>query len=66
LNKSAVRTGLFSGLMVRFTVSFLNAYLFESLSQAREMAWLWQQVTACAQSTLHFESMKIKWMPDNE
>ncbi|EKN3903193.1 transposase, partial [Yersinia enterocolitica] len=26
-----------------FRREFLNAYLFESLSQVRDMAWFWQQ-----------------------
>lgn len=36
-----------NGFIERFNGSFrrefLNAYLFESLSQVREMAWFWQQ-----------------------
>ncbi len=36
-----------NGFIERFSSSFrrefLNAYLFESLSQVRELAWLWQQ-----------------------
>ncbi|WP_318558915.1 integrase core domain-containing protein, partial [Providencia stuartii] len=36
-----------NGFIERFSSSFrrefLNAYLFESLSQVRELAWFWQQ-----------------------
>ncbi|HGM9952491.1 TPA: transposase, partial [Providencia stuartii] len=36
-----------NGFIERFNGSFrrefLNAYLFESLSQVRELAWFWQQ-----------------------
>ncbi len=35
--------GLSNGFNGSFRREFLNAYLFESLSQVRELAWFWQQ-----------------------